>query len=65
MIGENLRVALIIGLLGGFTTFSTFSMDLYNLINKPLYLHVISYLVILVIGGLIFFVLGQKFANLM
>ena len=41
-----------------------FSMDLYNLINKPLYLHAISYLLISVIGGLIFFVLGHKFANL-
>ena len=64
MIEENLRVALMIRLLGGFTTFSIFSMDLYNLINKPLYLHAISYLLISVIGGLIFFVLGQKFANL-
>ena len=65
MIGENLRVALIIGLLGGFTIFSTFSMALYNSINKPLYLHAISYLITSVIGGLIFFVLGQNLANLM
>ena len=63
LVGENLRVAIIIGLLGGFTTFSTFSMDLYNLINKPLYLQAISYLLISVIGGLIFFIVGQKFAN--
>lgn len=63
LVGENLRVAIIIGLLGGFTTFSTFSMDLYNLINKPLYLQAISYLLISVIGGLIFFIAGQKFAN--
>ena len=65
MIEKNLRVSLIIRLLGGFTTFSTFSMDLYSLINKSLYLHAISYLLISIIGGLIFFVLGQKFANLM
>jgi len=65
MIEENLRVALMIRLLGGFATFSTFSMDLYNLINKPLYLRAISYLLISVIGSLIFFVLGHKFANLM
>ena len=63
LVGENLRVAIIIGLLGEFTTFSTFSMDLYNLINKPLYPHAISYLLISVIGSLIFFIVGLKFAN--
>lgn len=59
-IGDNARIYIIIGLLGGFTTFSTFSMDLYYLINKMFYLQATVYLLLSVMGGLFFFILGQK-----
>jgi CrcB protein len=51
IITENIRIYIAIGLLGGFTTFSTFSMDLFNLLNKSLYIEMISYLVLSVFAG--------------
>ena len=64
IINENIRVCITIGLLGGFTTFSTFSMDMFNLINKYLYLQTAFYICISVFLGLGFFIMGQKVSNL-
>ena len=64
IINENIRVCITIGLLGGFTTFSTFSMDMFNLINKSLYLQTACYILISVFFGLGFFIMGQKVSNL-
>ena len=63
IITENTRIYIVIGLLGGFTTFSTFSMDLFNLLNKSLYIEMISYLVLSVFGGLLLFLAGYKFVS--
>ena len=63
IITENTRIYIVIGLLGGFTTFSTFSMDLFNLLNKSLYIEMISYLVLLVFGGLLLFLAGYKIVS--
>ena len=63
-IGDSTKVYIMFGLLGGFTTFSTFSMDLYNLINKMFYFQATAYLFLSVVGGLIFFILGQKLSIL-
>jgi CrcB protein len=63
IITENTRIYIAIGLLGGFTTFSTFSMDLFNLLNKSLYIEMISYLVLLVFGGLLLFLAGYKIVS--
>ena len=63
IITENIRIFIAIGLLGGFTTFSTFSMDLFNLLNKSLYLEMISYLVLSVFGGLLLFLAGYKIVS--
>ena len=60
IITENIRIYIAIGLLGGFTTFSTFSMDLFNLLNKSLYVEMISYLVLSVFGGVLLFFAGYK-----
>ena len=60
IITENIRIYIAIGLLGGFTTFSTFSMDLFNLLNKSLYIEMISYLVLSVFGGVLLFFAGYK-----
>ena len=64
IISETVRISIVIGLLGGFTTFSTFSMDLFNLINKSLYMHVATYIFVSVFFGLCFFILGHKLSNL-
>jgi len=63
IITENIRIFIAIGLLGGFTTFSTFSMDLFNLLNKSLYIEMISYLVLSVFGGLLLFLAGYKIVS--
>ena len=63
IITENTRIYIAIGLLGGFITFSTFSMDLFNLLNKSLYIEMISYLVLSVFGGLLLFLAGYKIVS--
>ena len=63
IITENIRIYIAIGLLGGFTTFSTFSMDLFNLLNKSLYVEIISYLVLSVFGGVLLFFAGYKITS--
>ena len=63
IITENIRIYIAIGLLGGFTTFSTFSMDLFNLLNKSLYVEMISYLVFSVFGGVLLFFAGYKITS--
>ena len=64
IITENIRIYIAIGLLGGFTTFSTFSMDLFNLLNKSLYVEMISYLVLSVFGGVLLFFAGYKIVSI-
>jgi len=64
IITENTRIYIVIGLLGGFTTFSTFSMDLFNLLNKSFYIEMISYLALSVFGGVILFLVGYKVASI-
>ena len=64
IITENIRIYITIGLLGGFTTFSTFSMDLFNLLNKSLYAETISYLVLSIFGGVLLFFAGYKIVNI-
>lgn len=65
IISETVRVSIVVGLLGGFTTFSTFSMDLFNLINKSLYMQTATYIFVSVFFGLLFFILGYKLSNLL
>ena len=53
--GENLRLFLGVGLLGGFTTFSAFSLDAMNMLEKKAYGQFIGYTlgsVVLSIGAL-------------
>ena len=63
LIDNSLRYVLTYGFLGGFTTFSTFSMDMFNLINKSLYFYASFYILSSVILGLVFFVIGKKTAT--
>lgn len=42
--GENLRLAIIVGFLGAFTTFSTFELEIWNLLKENQYLIAFLYL---------------------
>ncbi len=55
---EALRLFLAVGLLGGFTTFSAFSMDLFQLIEKRDMAAMALYLGGSLIGGVIAFLIG-------
>lgn len=60
-IDENFKNYITIGFLGGFTTFSSFSQDFFNLVNNSNYLLAFIYIFISVFFGLLMFYLGDKF----
>lgn len=62
--GELFRAFWIIGICGGFTTFSTFGMDLYGLLQRGSWMCGLFYLGANFLGTLIFIWLGFKIANL-
>ena len=63
-IDENFKNYITIGFLGGFTTFSSFSQDFFNLVNNPNYLLAFIYIFISVFFGLLMFYLGDKFIHI-
>lgn len=50
-VSENFRMAVIVGFLGAFTTFSTFEIELYGLARDRYFLTAGLYLVLSVVGG--------------
>mgnify|MGYP001421236211 CR=1 FL=1 len=56
--GEVLRLFLAVGILGGFTTFSAFSMDLFELLQKREMATTMLYLGGSLVGGLAAFIIG-------
>ncbi|RXJ95426.1 fluoride efflux transporter CrcB [Arcobacter sp. AHV-9/2010] len=62
IVSENVRFLLITGFLGGLTTFSTFALDSYLLLNSSLNLAILN--IVLNISGSIFAIfLGIKIAQ--
>ncbi|MCB9097444.1 MAG: fluoride efflux transporter CrcB [Arcobacter sp.] len=62
IVSENVRFLIITGFLGGLTTFSTFALDSYLLLNSSLSLAILN--IILNISGSIFAIfLGVKIAQ--
>lgn len=56
----KLYFLLVVGLLGGFTTFSSFSYDNFQMLTDGLYKPFILYFLISNIGGILLAVLGYK-----
>ena len=61
---EQARLFLLVGLLGGFTTFSTLSADVLVLAEKGWGLSLL-YLVVSVAGGVLLLILGLRFGTLL
>ncbi len=61
---DNLRLAITVGLLGGFTTFSTVWLDTLHLLNGGRWAWALTNLLVSAIGGLAAAWLGQQLARL-
>ena len=62
-INDNLRLAVIVGFLGAFTTFSTFEMEIYGLIQEKHFLTALLYLFTSVFLGFISVLCGVWLAK--
>ena len=62
-VSEHLRLAITVGLLGGFTTFSTVWLDTLNLLNDGRWGWALGNLVVSAMGGLTAAWLGQQLAR--
>ena len=50
---ENLRLALTVGLLGAFTTFSTFELEIFELIRERFFVTAFAYLMLSIMVGFV------------
>jgi CrcB protein len=62
-VSQPVRMMLTVGLLGAFTTFSTFELEMYGLIRDRLFLIAAGYLLLSVIVGFIGLVAGVELAK--
>ena len=60
---ENLRIAVIIGFLGAFTTFSTFELEIYELIRERFFVTAFAYLFLSLTLGFAGIVAGVWFGK--
>ena len=60
---ENLRLALIVGFLGAFTTFSTFEIEIYGLVEEKQFMMAFAYLLLSVVVGFIGVAAGVSLAK--
>ena len=63
-VSEPVRMAVIVGFLGAFTTFSTFEMELYGLASERDHLIAMLYLLLSVVCGFVGVVAGMRLARL-
>ncbi len=56
----KLYFLLVVGVLGGFTTFSSFSYDNFQMLTDGFYKSFILYILVSNIGGILFAILGYK-----
>ncbi len=62
-VGPEIRAAIIVGFLGSFTTFSTFSMETLTLINQEAYTKAALNIVLSVVVCILFAALGVALAR--
>lgn len=62
-VGENFRMAVIVGFIGAFTTFSTFEMEIFGLVRERHFTTAIIYLLLSVIVGFIGVIAGVETAK--
>lgn len=63
-VSQTMNLFLTVGLLGGFTTFSAFSLETMSLIDTHKYGHALFYVIASVGGGLCAFILGRFLVRL-
>ncbi len=63
-VSDNLRLAITVGLLGGFTTFSTVWLDTLHLLNGGRWVWALTNLLVSAVGGLAAAWLGQQLARI-
>ena len=61
---NNLKILSITGFLGGFTTFSSFSLDVLQLLQNGAILRAISYILVSIIISIIFVYLGYEIGKI-
>lgn len=64
-ISSHLRLFLFVGLLGGFTTFSTYALDAITMFHSGEILKAIGYIVFTNIAGLLCFVIGAYIVSIL
>lgn len=63
-VGDVVRMAVIVGFLGAFTTFSTFEIEIYGLTSEREFLLALLYLLLSIGAGFIAVVAGVRLARL-
>lgn len=63
VVSDNLRMAVIVGFLGAFTTFSTFEIEIFGLVRERYFITALIYLILSVVVGFIGVIAGVETAK--